>query len=175
MCATISKGISLGVTEQITNTKLHNLVDLATVTVIVNADIDAAAAIVDTKLAQITTVSKVSGYAITALASVPSAAGAIPPVNVYSLVNVATNASVPSLIKGTVFKLNASTYSSIASFTNMGTGQKFTLIAGQASYPGICDAGSFLLSANWIAAKVGDNITLVWDGSNFIEIGRVSV
>ena len=173
--ATITKGTSYGVAEQITNTKLHNLVDLATVTVIVNADIDAAAAIVDTKLAQITTASKVSGYAVTALASVPSAAGAIPPVNVYSLVNVATNASVPSLIKGTIFKLNASTYTSIASFTDMSTGQMFTLVAGQASFPSILDTGDFLLSADWISAKAGDNLTLVWDGSDFIEIGRVSV
>lgn len=61
----------------------HNLIDQATgsVSAIVNADIDAAAAIADTKLAQIATASKVSGAAITSLASVPSGAGVIPGAN----------------------------------------------------------------------------------------------
>lgn len=61
----------------------HNLIDQATGSVsnIVNADIDAAAAIADTKLAQITTASKVSGAAITTLTSVPAGAGALPIAN----------------------------------------------------------------------------------------------
>lgn len=37
--ATVTKGQTFGSTEQITNTKLHNLVDLATVTSIVVADL----------------------------------------------------------------------------------------------------------------------------------------
>lgn len=37
--ATVTKGITYGATEQITNTKLHNLVDLATVTSIAFADL----------------------------------------------------------------------------------------------------------------------------------------
>ena len=49
--ATLSKGISLGATEQLTNTKLHNLVDLGTVTAIVNADISDSALIALSKLA----------------------------------------------------------------------------------------------------------------------------
>lgn len=53
-------------------------------TSIVNADIGAAAAIVDTKLAQITTASKVSGAAITLLTSLPSGAGVIPVANLGS-------------------------------------------------------------------------------------------
>jgi len=48
---------------------------------VVNADINSAAAIVDTKLDQITTAGKVSGAAITALASTPSGAGALPVAN----------------------------------------------------------------------------------------------
>jgi microcystin-dependent protein len=79
--ATLSKGQTFGATETITNTKLHNLVDLASITNIVNADLNALAAIVDTKLAQITTASKVSGTAITGLASLPSGAGVIPDAN----------------------------------------------------------------------------------------------
>lgn len=57
----------------------HNLVDTATgsVTNIVNADIDSSAGIVDTKLAQITTASKVAGSAlvITGLTTVTGATG----------------------------------------------------------------------------------------------------
>lgn len=48
---------------------------------VVNADVSATAAIVDTKLAQITTASKVSGAAITSLASLPAGAGVIPSAN----------------------------------------------------------------------------------------------
>ena len=51
---------------------------------ILNADINASAAIVDTKLAQITTASKVHGTAITGLASVPSGAGILPIANIAS-------------------------------------------------------------------------------------------
>ena len=50
-----------------------------------NGNIKALAGIVDTKLAQITTAAKVSGTAITGLASLPSAAGAIPAVNLSAL------------------------------------------------------------------------------------------
>jgi hypothetical protein len=46
-----------------------------------NANIAANAAIVDTKLAQITTTAKVSGLALTGLASTPAGAGVIPAAN----------------------------------------------------------------------------------------------
>jgi len=48
--ATISKGYTFGATETVTNTKLHTLVDSATISGIVNADIDASADIDSTKL-----------------------------------------------------------------------------------------------------------------------------
>ena len=51
---------------------------------IINADVAAGAAIVDTKLAQITTASKVSGTAITGLASLPAGAGVVPAANLGS-------------------------------------------------------------------------------------------
>ena len=47
---TITRGQTFGATETITNTKLHTLVDDATVTGIVNADISAGAAIAASKL-----------------------------------------------------------------------------------------------------------------------------
>jgi len=50
MAATITKGQTFGVTEQVTNTKLHTLVDSATISGIVNAEISASAAIAESKI-----------------------------------------------------------------------------------------------------------------------------
>lgn len=52
---------------------------------ILNADVNASAAIVDTKLAQIATAGKVSGASLTSLASIPSGAGIIPVANLPAL------------------------------------------------------------------------------------------
>lgn len=49
--ATVTKGYEFSASELVTNTKLTTLVDSATVTAIANADIDAGAAIANTKLA----------------------------------------------------------------------------------------------------------------------------
>jgi hypothetical protein len=64
MSATIEKGYTFGSTEQVTNTKLHLLVDNATISGIVNAEISNSAAIADTKLATISTAGKVAETAI---------------------------------------------------------------------------------------------------------------
>ena len=56
MSATITRGVSYASTEQLTNTKLHNLVDNATISGIANSELD-----------QITTADTVSGSAITDL------------------------------------------------------------------------------------------------------------
>ena len=50
MSATITKGYTFGATELVTNTKLNNLVDLATISGILNVEIDASASIVGSKL-----------------------------------------------------------------------------------------------------------------------------
>jgi hypothetical protein len=63
--ATLIKGKTFTTNEVVTPTKLNDLVDKATISGIVNADISATAAIADTKLATITTPGKVSGAAIT--------------------------------------------------------------------------------------------------------------
>jgi len=63
--ATVTKGRTFVSGEVVTPTKLNNLVDLATVTGIVDADVSATAAIADSKLAAISTAGKVSGNAIT--------------------------------------------------------------------------------------------------------------
>ena len=62
--ATLSKGKTFTNGETVTPQKLHELVDLGTVSGIVNADIAASAAIADSKLAQITTAGKVLPAAV---------------------------------------------------------------------------------------------------------------
>ena len=79
--ATLTRGYTFGATETVTNTKLHSLVDSGSISGIVDADIHASAAIANSKLAQITAASKVSGAALVSLPSVPSGAGALPLVN----------------------------------------------------------------------------------------------
>ena len=64
--ATLTKGYNFAANEVVTPIKLNNLVDLATVSGIVNADISSAAAIADSKLATISTTGKVSNSATTA-------------------------------------------------------------------------------------------------------------
>lgn len=134
----ITKGYTFGSTELVTNSKLHSLVNDATLNI----------------------------------ASLPSTAGAMLPRNLFSIVTVATNASIFSLVKGTSFRLHWSTYGTIASFTNMYPGQRFTLFAQQASFPSLVDIGNFKLNGNWIPQKVDDNITLEWNGSSFVEVFR---
>lgn len=75
--AQVTKGYTFTSTEQVTNTKLHSLVDSATIGNITNSDVDTNAAIVDTKLAQLTTANKVSGSALCYLASVPAGGGVL--------------------------------------------------------------------------------------------------
>jgi len=48
--STLSKGYTFGATESVTNTKLHNLVDLGSISDIVDADVSASAAIDSSKL-----------------------------------------------------------------------------------------------------------------------------
>jgi hypothetical protein len=78
--ATFTHGTALPDTAN--KTDFYATMDTGTVTGIVNADVSNSAAIADTKLAQITTASKVSGAALTSLASIPAGAGVIPAANV---------------------------------------------------------------------------------------------
>lgn len=87
--ATLGRGATFSANDTVTNTKLHNLVDGGTVSNIVNADIDSAAAIADTKLAAISTAGKVSGAALTGLSGIPSGAGVIPAANLIALASQA--------------------------------------------------------------------------------------
>lgn len=101
---------------------------------ITNANCASGMALVDTKLAQITTAGKVSGAAITSLTSVPSGAGRLPAANspllqantVVTLTDGATPALDASL--GNTFVLTAAGDRTIAIPSNPVAGQKITII-----------------------------------------------
>jgi len=67
--ATITKGKTFVNGELVTPEKLHQMVDAATLSPLVNADIASNAAIADTKLATISTANKVAQSAVTNLAT----------------------------------------------------------------------------------------------------------
>ncbi len=122
--AEITRGISFGTNDSVTNTKLHNLIDLATIANIVNADISASAAIADSKLAQITTAGKVSSMALSALSSLPTSAGYVPVANLASIPNTSLlPISLASWIDGASFKNLASipSVAGIIPLTNVGS------------------------------------------------------
>lgn len=90
-----------------------------------NANISASAAIVDTKLASITTASKVSGAALTTLTSIPSGAGLIPSANqdtVATLTDQATITTDASL--GTIFTVTLGDNRTLGAPTNAVAGMK---------------------------------------------------
>ena len=76
---------------------------------IANANIKAAAGIVDSKLAQIVTAGKVSGAALTDLASIPAGAGAIPAIN-----------APPTSIKIGSFNINLAFAGGDSAYTGVG-------------------------------------------------------
>lgn len=95
--ATLGRGITLGATETVTNTKLHNLVDLGSISGILDADCDASMNLANSKLANIVDSSKVGGSSMFGLASIPSGAGSIPMEHLDASVLLATLQTIPSL------------------------------------------------------------------------------
>lgn len=111
--AILTRGVTLGASEVVTNTKLHNLVDSGNCTSIIDsdiaanaaisyskleltgsitdADINSSASLSDSKFSQITTAGKVSAASIVLLPSLPSGAGVIPSANLpqtYAFIKV---------------------------------------------------------------------------------------
>jgi len=123
-------GHTYGATEQVTNTKLNNMMNNASISNIHPIEFD------------------------------------------IELYNADLNATTPNISNANVLKLTNNTYCSIPTILGARVGQRFTLLSQQASTPSIIDINSFKLNSDWIPAKANDNITLVWDGTNFIEIGR---
>lgn len=117
--ATLVRGQTFGATETITNTKLHNLVDLATISGIVNADCAAGMALVDTKLADITSGGKVRGTSILNLPSVPSGAGLIPIANVPNI--SVTMLSLMSIPNGALLPITLASWVDGMALRNLGS------------------------------------------------------
>lgn len=124
--ANFSKGTTFGSTETVTNTKLHNLIDLASITGILNADCDASMALANSKLANIVDGGKVSGSSMFNLASIPSGAGQIPNEFLQSIASIPNSALMPitlaSMVSGSsLFALNQiSTLASYVPLANLG-------------------------------------------------------
>lgn len=122
--ATLSRGQSFGSTETITNTKLHNLVDLATITNIVDADIASNAQIQFSKLLA----SSIDGSLLNNLGNIGSGAGKIP----FANMNVPFGSSYVSLVSipGTSLCLLASLASAagIIPQNNINTGRNIQVV-----------------------------------------------
>lgn len=95
---------------------------------------------------------------------------------------IATNASIVNTLGNRHLQLAMNTTSSLSSITGMIKGLPFTLYqtidSSNASFVGLATANTaFKLSADWNPAQLGHtkkNITLVWDGTNYVEISRVA-
>lgn len=127
--ATLTRGQTFGSTETVTNTKLHNLVDLGGVSNIVDADCSASMNLTDTKLADITTGNKVRGSALGNLASIPSGAGTIPSINIPVL--GATMLSLASIPNSSLLPLTLTSWVDGAAMRNI---QSMPSLAGQLSW-----------------------------------------
>lgn len=169
--ATFLTGQTFGATEQVTNTKLHNMVNLASI-----SNIQASEFSSNLLPSLPTTVGTlpITVFSNNFLSSLASAFGKIPAQNLSNLTIPATNASLIDISISNILNLFYSTFGSLATFINARIGQRFTLVAQQASFPCLVTLGNFKLVSNFIPLKQYNNITLIWDGSVFVEIGRAS-
>jgi hypothetical protein len=98
------------------------------------------------------------------------------------VVAIATNATNVNTQGNRFVQLQMNTTSSIASLAGAIVGMPFTLIqminSSNASFVGLATANTnFLLASDWNPSYLGHlkkNITLVWDGTNYVEIARVA-
>lgn len=121
--ATLSRGQTFGVTESVTNTKLHNLVDNATITGIVDADISAGAAIQFSKLLA----SSIDGSLLVNLPNIVSGAGKMP----FANLNVPFGSTYVSLISIPNQSLQPLTLASWVSGLSMKNMNSLPSLAGQ--------------------------------------------
>lgn len=117
--AVLSRGLTFGATETVTNTKLHNLVDDATISGIVDDDISPSADISPLKLSDIDVANKVSGLSLFALASTPSGAGRFPSWNMSldigaSLASIPNSALIPLSMASLVHAISIRSLASIS-------------------------------------------------------------
>lgn len=112
--ATLSRGQSFGATETVTNTKLHNLVDLATITNIVDADISASANIQFSKILASTLDASLLGN----LANISAGAGKIPNANL-NLPFGATQTTLCSIPNNSLLPLTLASWVDGAALRNL--------------------------------------------------------
>jgi len=168
--ATISRGYSFGATEQVTNAKLHALVDSATISGIVNADIDASAGIVGTKLAD------VDGGKLTGLANISSAAGKIPAANLPIVDTYATKGANSDITSLSGLTTPLSVPQGGTGITSYGTAGQYLKSKGDGVAPewgtvqsavagGFTNMQAFTTSGTWTKpANVNKVYVKVWGG-----------
>ena len=89
--------------------------------------------------------------------------------------DIATNASIVSTAGAKIVNLYSCSAGSISTITGMLTNIPFMLInRSSGASLALLDASPFLLNGNVTPNSVGSNITLVWDGTNYIELGRIN-
>ena len=88
---------------------------------------------------------------------------------------IATNASIVSTAGANIVNLYSCSAGSISTITGMLSNVPFMLVnRSSGASLALLDASPFLLNGNVTPNSVGSNITLVWDGTNYIELGRIN-
>ena len=92
-------------------------------------------------------------------------------------VAIGTNASIVATAGKRIVQLYACSAGSISTISGVLTNVPFTLVmmSSGASLAYLDAASNALLSGDWIPDNAGDSLTLIWDGTNYIEIGRVTI
>lgn len=150
---TVTKGVTLP--DSSAKSDFHNMVDLATITMsnVVNADISASAAIASTKL-NLATISEVVAMSSKTFKQAQGA-------------NVASATTTTLGEDGNMFKITGTT--TITSVTIKAAGTVVVLwFAGILTFT---DGSNLVLQGNFTTAA-DDTITLVSDGTNWIEVCR---
>jgi len=89
--------------------------------------------------------------------------------------DIATNASIVSTAGAKIVNLYSCSAGSISTITGMLTNIPFMLInRSSGASLALLDTSPLLLNGDVTLSSVGSNITLVWDGTNYIELGRIN-
>ena len=88
---------------------------------------------------------------------------------------IATNASIVSTAGANIVNLYSCSAGSISTITGMLTNIPFMLVnRSSGASLALLDTSPLLLNGDVTLSSVGSNITLVWDGTNYIELGRIN-
>jgi hypothetical protein len=90
---------------------------------------------------------------------------------VQSAATTGINASIINTNGNRIVLMQLLSEGCIASITGMKTGMPFTLIYQSSGSMGMADAAPFYLTAA-LNGAVNTALTLVWDGSKYLEVGR---